>query len=255
MKTNKGNKLRRAAIGLAFLLAASACNFPGSGGGPSLEQEAATIVALTLTSGAERPQGTPTGTPTGPTGSTSTPTPTITPTYSVPRLQVNESTNCRSGPGQAFEILYTFLPGASVEIVGHYPQEGYWIVKRPDADGTCWIWGEYSTASGSHWTVPSMTAPSPPTQSPPAAPGNLRYTYFCTLAGEMTTDLTWSDRAGNEQGYRVYRNGTLVATLPANTTAFNETISININETFSYGVEAFNTSGSSSRPSITFSCQ
>jgi hypothetical protein len=170
-------------------------------------------------------------------------------------LKVNESTNCRSGPGQSFEILYTFLPGASVEIVGAYPQGGYWVVKLPDSQDTCWIWGEYSTATGSHWTVPSMTPPAPPTQSPPAAPGNLHYNYFCTLAGQMTTDLTWTDRADNEQGYRVFRNGTLIATLPANATSFSETISININDTFTYSVGSFNTAGSSSQPSISFSCK
>ena len=100
-----------------------------------------------------------------------------------------------------------------------------------------------------------MTPPAPPTQSPPAAPGNLRYIFFCTLAGELTTDLTWSDKADNEQGYRVFRNGTLIATLPANATAFSETINININDTLTYSVGAFNAAGSSSQPSISFSCK
>jgi hypothetical protein len=242
-------------LSILLVLAISACNFPGASGDSGLEQDAATIVALTLTARTgqgevtARPQNTPSP------GVTLTPTVTITPTYSVPMLKVNESTNCRAGPGQTFEILYTFLPGASVEIVGNYPQGGYWIVKMPGSQETCWIWGEYSTATGSYWTVPSMTPPAPPTQSPPAAPGNLRYNYFCTLAGELTTDLTWSDRADNEQGYRVFRNGMLIATLPANTTAYSETISININDTLTYGVAAFNTAGTSSQPSISFSCQ
>jgi hypothetical protein len=237
-----------------FVLALSACNFPGSTESPSLEEQAGTVVAMTLS--AQAPGNTetanPKGTPTA--GLTSTLTATLTPTYSVPMLKVNESTNCRSGPGQAFEILFTFLPGAAVEIVGSYPQGGYWIVKMPGSQQTCWIWGEYSTASGSHWAVPSMTPPAPPTQSPPGSPSNLRYTYFCTLAGEVTTDLTWSDRADNEQGYRVFRNGTLIATLPANATSYSETISININETLNYSVASFNQSGSSPQSTVAFSC-
>ncbi len=242
---------------LAFLslLAFTACNFPGDTGDTSLQQEAATIVALTLS--AQSIQGDGTGTPanTSMPGATGTATVTITPTYSVPMLKVNESTNCRSGPGQAFEILFTFLPGASAEIVGSYPQDNYWIVKMPGSQKTCWIWGEYSTASGSHWTVPSMTPPAPPTLSPPASPSNFRYNYFCTLAGEVTTDLTWSDRATNEAGYRVFRNGTLVATLPAGATSYSETISININDTLIYGVASFNSTGTSTQSTISFSCK
>jgi hypothetical protein len=237
-----------------YILALSACNLPGPTSGASLEEQAATVVAMTLS--AQAPRTTKTANPenTPAAGSTSTPTATLTPTYSVPMLKVNESTNCRSGPGQVFEILFTFLPGASVEIVGSYTQDGYWIVKMPGSQQTCWIWGEYSTASGSHWTVPSMTPPSPPTQSPPGSPNNLRYTYFCTLAGEVTTDLSWSDRADNEQGYRVFRNGNLIATLPANATVYSETISININATLSYSVASFNQSGSSPQSTVTFSC-
>ena len=250
-------KPRQIPISLSILLtlAFSACNFPGGAVDTSVEQEAATIVAMTLAAQPGQGDGTamPAYTPTA--GAMLTPTITITPTYSVPMLKVIESTNCRSGPGQSFEILYTFLPGASVEIVGHYPQENYWIVKLPGSQETCWIWGEYSTASGSHWTVPSMTPPAPPTQSPPAKPSNLYYNYSCTLAGELTTDLTWSDKADNEQGYRVSRNGTLIATLPANATAYSETISININDTFSYSVAAFNAAGTSSPATISFSCQ
>ena len=236
------------------LLAFTSCNLPGDVGNDSLQQEAATIVAMTLSAQAEQGNGTlkPASTPT--TGATGTATITITPTYSVPMLKVNESTNCRSGPGQAFEILYTFLPGASTEIVGSYPQDNYWIVKLPGSQDTCWIWGEYSSASGSHWTVPSMTPPAPPTLSPPAAPTNLRYNYFCTLAGELTTDLTWSDRATNEQGYRVFRNGTLVATLPAGATSYSETINININDTLVYGVASFNPTGTSNQSTVSFSC-
>ncbi len=239
---------------LLFLLVG--CNFPVQ---PpfSLEEQAATVVAATLQ--AQRHLETPTMPISADTDVARTPTlvqsptPTITPTYSTPILKVNESTNCRSGPGQSFEILITFMPGATVEIVGRYPQDNYWIVKNPNG-GTCWIWGEYSTATGSHWTVPSMTPPPAPTQSPPAPPGALKYQYSCTLAGEVTTNLTWTDRADNEQGYRVYRNGTLVAELSANTTAYLD-IFISGGGLISYGVSSFNAAGNSAQATISFSCE
>jgi hypothetical protein len=243
------------ALTILLLFTLTACNLPGPADDADLAERAATIVALTLTAQPNQGIATQSTRSTPSQKSSRTPTVTITPTYSVPMLKVDESTNCRSGPGQAFEILFTFLPGASVEIVGHHPQDDYWIVKIPDSQETCWIWGEYSTPFGSHWTVTTMTPPAPPTQSPPAAPGNLRYNYFCTLAGELSTDLTWSDRANNEQGYRVFRNGTLVATLPANATAYSETISININDTLIYSVESYNLAGSSAQNSISFSCK
>ncbi len=245
-----------ALLALLFLLAA--CNLPTQ---PtlSLQEQAATVVAATLraqsllaTPTAPRSaESMPTVTPT--LTLTRTPTPTITPTYSTPLLKVNASTNCRSGPGQTFDILTTFNPGATVEIVGRYPQDNYWIVKNPNG-GICWIWGEYSTATGSHWTVPSMTPPPAPTQSPPVPPGNLRYNFSCTLAGEVTTSLTWTDRANNEQGYRVYRNGTQVAKLPANATAHVDTF-ISAGGLISYGVSSFNAAGNSAQATISFSCQ
>ncbi|MFZ5818803.1 MAG: hypothetical protein ACOYYJ_02790 [Chloroflexota bacterium] len=243
---------------LLSLLLLAACNFPTQ---PtlSLEEEAATIVAGTLqaqvllaTPTMRSEASAPPAVTRSPT-STRTPTPTITPTYSKPLLQVNESTNCRSGPGQSFDILVTFNPGATLEIVGRYPQDNYWIVKNPEG-GACWIWGEYSTASGSHWTVPSMTPPSAPTQSPPEPPKSLSYNFSCTLAGEVTTNLAWTDRATNEQGYRVYRNGTLVAELSANAAAYTETF-IGAGGAISYGVSSFNSAGDSAQATISFSCQ
>lgn len=243
---------------LTLLVLLAACNFPTQ---PTLspDEQAATVVAATLQ--AQILLATPTApTVTEPASAvTSTPalpktlTPTITPTYSTPLLQVNESTNCRSGPGQAFDILITFNPGATVEIVGRYPQDNYWIVKNPNG-GTCWIWGEYSTATGSHWTVPSMTPPSPPTQSPPAPPGSLFYNFSCTLAGEVTTTLTWKDRADNEQGYRVYRNGALIAELAADSTSYLDTF-IGVGGLITYGVSSFNTAGNSAQATISFSCE
>jgi hypothetical protein len=234
------------------------CNFPAQ---PtlSLEEQAATVVAATLQ--AQSPLETPTMPVSTNAGAdvtrtpslTPSPIPTLTPTYSTPILKVNESTNCRSGPGQSFEILITFQPGTTVEIVGRYPQDNYWVVKNPNG-GTCWIWGEYSTATGSHWTVPSMTPPPAPTQSPPAPPGSLEYEYSCTLAGEVTTSLTWTDRANNEQGYRIYRNGMLVAELSANTTAYLDTF-ISGGGLISYGVSSFNAAGNSAQATISFSCE
>lgn len=240
-----------------------ACNFPGTASEPPLDDQAATIVAMTLNANAV-PQNTPTratqstATPSLATATptvTGTATPTITPTYSTPLLKVNENTNCRTGPGQSFDILITLLPGATVEIVGRYPTDNYWVVKVQGMDQPCWLWGEYSTPSGSFWAVPSVTPPPTATLSPPAAPTNLQYTFYCTLAGEVTTTLSWSDRANDELGYHVYRNSEQIAELPPNSQEYSETISIDIGDTLKYSVAAYNAQGNSAQTSISFSCQ
>ena len=52
-------------------------------------------------------------------------TATITPTYSTPMLTVLQQTNCRTGPGQDYEIVFTYLPKAKLVILGRYEIENY----------------------------------------------------------------------------------------------------------------------------------
>jgi hypothetical protein len=240
---------------ITLLLVLSACNFPGTSSELSLDDQAATIVALTLNAAQT---STPSKTPqpaNSPTLSiTRTPTPTITPTYSVPMLTVDEPTNCRTGPGQSFDIIFALLPGASVEIVGRYSTNNYWTVKVQGLDEPCWIWGEYSTVSGSHWTVPSVTPPATATASPPTAPGISNWDYLCGF-GNVTVNLKWNDRAEGESGYRIFRNDELVTELPPNSTAFSEVIDVDAGETVAYRIEVVNSAGASSSSPISFSCQ
>jgi FtsP/CotA-like multicopper oxidase with cupredoxin domain len=240
---------------VSLLLLLSACTFPGNSSEPSLEDQAATIVALTLNAAqtstpSETPQ--PANSPT--LAFTGTPTPTITPTYSLPLLIVNEATNCRTGPGESYEILFTLLPGATVEIVGRYPTNNYWTVKVQGLSEPCWIWGEYSTATGSYWTVPSVTPPATQTASPSAAPSISNWEYTCGF-GNATVNMEWDDRANDESGYRIYRDDEAVADLPPNSSAYSEVIELEAGKTVSYRVEAFNSAGASSSSSFSFSCQ
>jgi hypothetical protein len=194
-----------------------------------------------------------TSTQTGTPAATQTATATITPTYSIPMLTIKESTNCRSGPGQNYEIIFTFLPGASAEIVGQYPTDNYWIVKMPGSNDTCWIWGQYTTVSGSYWVVTTVTPPPTATVSGPERPGSLYYTYECPF-GNLTTVINWADNADNETGYRVYRNNQLIAELPANSKTYTDNTTTG-GTNVTYSVEAFNEAGTSERRTITFTCQ
>jgi hypothetical protein len=225
----------------------------------SLNEQAATIVAMTLNAeGSYTPTQENTPVPTPTLAVTKTPTPTVTPTYSIPLLRVNEPTNCRTGPGQSYDILFTLLPGTSLEIVGRYPTNNYWTVKVQGLDDPCWIWGEYSTASGSYWTVPSVTPPATATASPPTGPSISNWEYLCGYNGSgpnATVTLEWNDRAENESGYRIYRNDELVTELPPNSNAYSEVIDVEEGENITYRIEAYNSTGTSSSSNISFSCQ
>lgn len=245
---------------IIFCLLLTACNLQSSGdSSDDLNNQAATLVAMTLNAiSTPTSMNTPLPTPTQAVRVTGTPALTITPTYSVPMLKINEPTNCRTGPGQSYEILFTFNTGATVEILGSYPTNNYWTVKWQGGNGTCWVWGEYATVSGSYWTVPTVNPPATGTPSPPTAPGIENWEYVCGYGGSgpnVTVTLEWIDRAVDETGYRIYRNGENVAELPANSNAFTEVVEVAEGENLTYLIEVFNSAGATSSSPINFSCQ
>jgi uncharacterized protein YraI len=246
--------MRRFAL-ICLCLLLTACNLPlDEDADEDLNAEAATIVAMTLNAPDTTPTGTQAPLPTPTLAVTKTLRPTITPTYSVPLLTINEPTNCRSGPGQSYDIIFTLLAGASVEIVGRHPTSNYWTVKVQGLDQPCWVWGEYSTASGSHWTVPTVNPPATASPSPPEVPSISNWEYECGF-GNVTVTLEWSDRADDESGYRIYRNGESIAELPPNSSSFTEVVESDPGESFTYLIEVFNNAGGSQSSPINFSCQ
>lgn len=182
------------------------------------------------------------------------PTGTITPTYSVPMLKVLEQTNCRTGPGQDYEVVYTYLAWKELEIVGAYPQLNYWLVKSAESPtGQCWLWGEFVEVSGSYWVVSSVTPPPTATKSPPAAPSIQEWTFSCNV-GQVTVTIQWTDRAVDESGYRVIRNDQAVAELPADSKSYAETIPYASGDKFVYFIEVYNATGPVRSTSMPFTC-
>jgi hypothetical protein len=60
--------------------------------------------------------------------------------------------------------------------------------------------------------------------------------------------LEWNDMADNETGFRIYRDGQLVATLGADVELYSESPPRGAAHT--YGIEAYNSDGVSSRPTL-----
>jgi len=253
---------RRITVATTLILAAIlACNLPGGVEPLSMDDQAATIIAATMQEGLRNGGNVPitatfSQTPNPNPSSTSGPIPTITPTFSVPMLTVREQTNCRTGPGQDYEIVFTYLPDKKLVILGRYDLENYWLVKSDESPtGQCWLWGEFVEVSGSYWVVSSVTAPPTATIPPPLAPSIQEWDFFCSNAnGTMEITIRWADRSNNETAYRILRNGQPVIDLPPNSTTYNETISAFAGDTFVYQIEVSNATGSTISSEISITC-
>ena len=232
---------------LALIGTMLACNLPGNTPSLSVDEQAATAIAATLNAQAQNGGDVPTtATPSRtarPSATATAGTVTITPTFSTPQLTVLESTNCREGPGQDYEVVFTYLPSKKLNILGRYDPTNYWLVKSEESrTGQCWLWGEYVEVTGSYWAVPSVTPPATATLAPPQAPSIQRWEYFCSV-GQMTITIEWTDRATNETGYRVLRDGQSVAELPANSTSYSETVAMEAGESAEYYLQVFGPGG------------
>lgn len=71
----------------------------------------------------------------------------------------------------------------------------------------------------------------------------------------MTMNLTWADRSNSEEGYTVYRDEKVIATLAPNSTFYVDVAFVATGKTLSYSVEAFNKDWRASTSTITHGCQ
>ena len=219
----------------------SSCNLPVAG---QTDPQSATAAALTVQAALN---STPLASPVNNAGASST-----SPAFSQPLITVDDVTNCRTGPGTNYERVVQIAAGQQVEIVGVYPP-GYWIVSTNA--GLCWVSAEFATPMGSVEAVPTVTAPPTPEGNAPAGVSFQRWDIFCNFqTGQADVSIRWSDKGDDEAGYRVFRNGTAIAELPANTTQYAETIALLSGQSVSYRVESFNEVGTSSSAALPLAC-
>lgn len=177
--------LRVPGCGLLLLsglaLAALSCNLGAAGATEIPEGQAETSIALTVdarlaqTSAAEPGLQTEVDTEAAPTATsdppTETPEPTVaaTATPSVPNVSVSVNTNCRTGPGRAYDYRGALLIGETEEVVARSTVPDYWYITNPDRPGEfCYLWGRYATVSGNTEALPELTPlPSPTATNTP----------------------------------------------------------------------------------------
>lgn len=246
----KESKLNMKQISLTLIILGlfiSSCNLPVT---ESADPEIATAAALTVQavindSSNVTPLASPIATKNVDVKST--------PTFSQPMASVGEVTNCRTGPGTNYERVAQIFPKDQVEIIGFFPPN-YWIVSTKF--GECWLSGEFATPAGSFTTVPTVTAPPTLEGGKPEAatfPNN-GWTYFCYAPGQADITLSWNDKADNESGYRVLRDGVIIAELAVNSTNFSETINLISGQSVAYQIRAYNLIGETDSTLVNITC-
>ena len=70
------------------------------------------------------------------------------------------------------------------------------------------------------------------------------FNYWEYNCGGGTVSLQWLDNADNETGYRIYRNGQMIAELPAGSTSYTDAIYLGIGP-LHYSIRAYNDAGES----------
>lgn len=254
-------------LSIVLIFALSACNMPE--GGSSSENTATPDFAATLTALALQP-ATATSEQNTPLPVYSS-TPELTATPSVPQVTVSVNTNCRTGPGTQYDLIGSLVIGQVGTLVGKNTQTGYWIINNPGKTGTCWLWGNYATVTGNtaglqEYSIPPTPTPSstptPTATSTPSIPApvnNPTMAIVCIPDGlnfKHSGVLSWEDKSNNEDGFNIYVNGALIASIPANSTSHNVPPGASFGPGIAsiFGVEAFNGAGKAAIKTVTKGC-
>ena len=115
-------------------------------------------------------------------------------------------------------------------------------------------------------TKPRPTVTPAPTLSPtptvkaniPEKPSLQNYNFFCSWNGsntDLSVTIEWTDRATDETGYYIYRNGEQAANLPANTQSYVDKFAVDQGVAVTYGIEAYNNLGKSEQATFTVTCE
>jgi len=70
----------------------------------------------------------------------------------------------------------------------------------------------------------------------------------------MTVNLNWEDRANDETGYRIFRNGEAIAELPANATSYVDTFEFTAGDDVDFYVQVHSPFGSANSSIMRMNC-
>jgi hypothetical protein len=129
----------------------------------------------------------------------------------APTVTVSVGTNCRTGPGEPYDIIGMLAVGQQAEVIGRNEYGDTWIIRLPSNPSvTCWLWGHYATVVGD--TSGLTIYPVPPTPTPAAGftvaylnmyhcgglvgfefqvvnTGSVTFTYYAATVADLTTAI------------------------------------------------------------------
>jgi CSLREA domain-containing protein len=170
------------------------------------------------------------------------PTPTLTPAPQLPQFTLDKNAFCRKGPGQRYFDITAFQAGQVLDIAGRDEQSSWWLAQIPGSLERCWVSNSVGSQSGDFSALP--VEPSAPLPDAPAGFGDASACNPQVKSRDVK--LSWKP-AANATGYRIYRNGVLLATLPASVTVYVDNVASD--KGYTYELEAINAVGVSGRQS------
>ncbi len=156
-------------------------------------------------------------------------------------LTVDKNTNCRKGPGTNYTVLTNVPQGTTVSAEGRNEDSSWWYIQPSDTQPACWVADSTVDKLGSPEGVPVMVGPVLP--DPPE--GFDAVPVCDTKAKTYIVKLNWIGQTG-ATGYRLYRNGQVLAQVNANTTSYKDSPSVG-GQGFTYGIESIGADGASIR--------
>jgi CSLREA domain-containing protein len=165
-----------------------------------------------------------------------TPTEVATPTPVGVSGTLNKNAFCRRGPATAYfdDDAYPLGQSLKLEAVSAPGQPVWYWALTPDGTAHCWISAAVLDVQGPAETLPVGSAPP----IPPAPTGLEIGRRMCEVTKKAyIVRVEWNDLSG-ETGYHIYRNGALLATLPAGSTSYTDNPPLG--GPYTYAMEAYN---------------
>jgi hypothetical protein len=170
---------------------------------------------------------------------TLTPADTETP-ITFPIVTFQRNTNCRVGPLKNYFLQTSFIEGRYTTAEGRN-QDSSWLLVKPFEGPNCWVSVSNLKDPGNYSYLPVVDFPPLP-----EVPFQM-VVVKRDCEGRSLVVLSWPDVTG-ETGYRIYREGIMLASLKMNATEYQDYPPIA--NSYFYEIESINNYGVSVRFSI-----
>jgi hypothetical protein len=166
---------------------------------------------------------------------------------------INTDTLCWEGPGAQYDVVSSVEANTPVDLVGVGQLDELWfVIDSPRFPGVnCWVDADdldvapdLDIASLEVFPVPPLPTPTftpPPEPTIPGPPANFKVSTICN-ANEYSVALSWDKDSEGLLGYRVYRDGQLIAEPGPDASEYKDA-QLQDNGPHNYVVEAYNEAG------------